>query len=890
MEADRTRRLGVPSLVALLLVLLWVAGAFWSFSERQRVVSAREKALANLALGVEYQTLQLLRLAEVSIQAAALWINEHPKALPALDPSFIKLVVELRRVSDGMLDLRLVDSAGGLHVVPAASPQPVANLADSDDIGRQLNPLTRGLYIGNPTLSAVDQKWIVPVTYPVVKPGGELVVIAAILDFDHIARLFELQRDKPNGSITILKTDGVSLIRSPAIEGAIGKSIAKAPDFIEHLSVIERGQYRVKGAFDGVDRLISHASLKHYPLIIAVTSSIDDALAPWRRELWETITLILFFTVTTLLLTRRFMRLDQEYRARLTYSDQRSRDFSLTASDWFWETDAEHRFIYFSDNFDQVYQGNMAHFLGKSRRDLLEKDQLNPPEMIAEHLAQLDAHVPFRNLEYRTRGSDGSIRWTSVSGLPHIDADGRFLGYRGTASLITERKLAEEALHESEKHIRLLFNSGNDPIFVYEADSLSGAPVGHLLEVNDMACFRLGWSREELLRMRPEDILAPEAAKHPAPNVKLAFNREAVYESVLLTRDGKIIPVEFNAHLFERYDKAMVFAMARDITQRKESERSLRLAASVFASTQEGIMITDADNRIVDVNKSFTRITGYSRESVLKLNPRLLKSSHQSQEFYSDMWRTVTAEGHWQGELWNRRQDGQLYAQRLTISVVKDEQGQVMNHLGVISDVTVEKRQKELLEKTAHFDALTGIPNRVLLTDRMHQALAQTLRSRTLLAVCYLDLDGFKPVNDTYGHETGDHVLVEVAARLRSCLRGGDTAARLGGDEFVLLLLGLDNVHECETTLSRLLDALKQPLIVCGHSVSISASIGVSLFPMDDADSETLLRHADQAMYQSKLRGKGCYQIFELSSAHTTGRATESAMNSGGVRPDVLDA
>ena len=263
-------------------------------------------------------------------------------------------------------------------------------------------------------------------------------------------------------------------------------------------------------------------------------------------------------------------------------------------------------------------------------------------------------------------------------------------------------------------------------------------------------------------------------------------------------------------------------------------------------------MITDASNRIVDVNKAFTRITGYAREDVLGRNRRLLNSGHQDREFYETMWQTIAAHGHWQGEVWARRQNDELYAQRLTISVVKDEQGQVTHHVGILSDITAEKQQEELLEKTVHYDALTGIPNRVLLTDRMRQALAQTQRSGTLLAVCYLDLDGFKPINDTYGHEAGDRVLVEVAARLRSCLRGGDTVARLGGDEFVVLMLGLDNAQEIETTLQRLLDALNAPMLVCDQTVSISASLGVSLFPNDYADADTLLRHADQAMYQAK--------------------------------------
>ena len=307
--------------------------------------------------------------------------------------------------------------------------------------------------------------------------------------------------------------------------------------------------------------------------------------------------------------------------------------------------------------------------------------------------------------------------------------------------------------------------------------------------------------------------------------------------------------------------------LQRELASLAQAEKALRLAASVFGGAQEGILITDADNVIVDVNAAFTRIAGFTRAEVLQRNPKVLAADYPGGEFYAAMWQSLVGEGHWQGEVWNRRRDGERYLARLTISVVRDELGRLTHYVGVLSDITQERRQHEQLERAAHYDALTGVPNRVLLADRMRQAIAQTQRKGDLLAVCYLDIDGFKPINDNFGHEAGDSLLLQMAERLRLCVRGGDTVARLGGDEFVLLLLGLRDLAECERALQRVLAALCQPMHLDGQCVAVTASIGVSVYPDDDADPDTLLRRADQAMYQAKQGGKNRYRLFDSADS-----------------------
>ena len=301
-----------------------------------------------------------------------------------------------------------------------------------------------------------------------------------------------------------------------------------------------------------------------------------------------------------------------------------------------------------------------------------------------------------------------------------------------------------------------------------------------------------------------------------------------------------------------------------DITVRKEAEERNLLAASVFFHAREGITITAADGTIIDVNEAFTRITGYSREDALGKNPRIIKSNHHEPEFYVAMWRDLLENGYWNGEIWNRRKSGELYPELLTISAVRDEQGRTMHYVALFTDITPMKEHEQQLKHMAHFDLLTTLPNRVLLGDRLHQAMTQTLRRKQLLTVGYLDLDGFKAINDTYGHKTGDQLLVALASRMRQSLREGDTLARLGGDEFVIVLIDLDDVSASLPMLSRLLSAAAQPVRVGEHVVQVSASLGVTFYPQsEEVDADQLLRQADQAMYQAKLAGKNRYQIFD---------------------------
>ncbi|HZX31381.1 MAG TPA: EAL domain-containing protein [Rhodocyclaceae bacterium] len=321
---------------------------------------------------------------------------------------------------------------------------------------------------------------------------------------------------------------------------------------------------------------------------------------------------------------------------------------------------------------------------------------------------------------------------------------------------------------------------------------------------------------------------------------------------------------------FDDGDREFVSLLARWVgsaIERDQAESQLRLAASVFAHAHEGIMICDAGRKILDVNPTFTEITGYGRDEVLGQTPLILNSGRQDAEFYRMMWATIQEQGHWHGEVWNRRKDGASYAERLTISSVTDDKGQVTRYIGTFSDISLLKRHQAELERLAHYDALTHLPNRALLSDRMTQALAQSKRNGAAVAVCYLDLDGFKAINDELGHDAGDILLIEVGQRLADTVRAGDTVARLGGDEFAILLIDVANRDECERAAIRILRAIAAPVHIKGQERTVSGSLGITLFPDDGADPDTLLRHADQTMYLAKQAGKNRYLLFDSSSS-----------------------
>ncbi|MEW7986522.1 MAG: EAL domain-containing protein [Candidatus Thiodiazotropha sp.] len=294
----------------------------------------------------------------------------------------------------------------------------------------------------------------------------------------------------------------------------------------------------------------------------------------------------------------------------------------------------------------------------------------------------------------------------------------------------------------------------------------------------------------------------------------------------------------------------------------RTAEEKLRLADRAFQNTAEGITVTDASGNIVSINPAFEAITGYSHEEVLGQNPRVLKSGHHPDSFYEEMWDTLLSTGHWRGEIWNRRKNGDAYPEWLTISAVKDGNDETTHYVGVFTDISQIKEAQDQINFLAHHDALTRLPNRALFRERFDHALMHARRENASIALLFLDLDRFKTVNDTLGHPVGDQVLLEVSKRMNQIVRASDTLARLGGDEFVLLLEEQTDAQHAAVVARKLLDLFSRPMIIGEHELVVTASIGITLYPNDGEDSDKLIRHADRAMYDAKQQGRNTYRFF----------------------------
>ncbi|MBA1290385.1 putative bifunctional diguanylate cyclase/phosphodiesterase [Pseudomonas japonica] len=404
-------------------------------------------------------------------------------------------------------------------------------------------------------------------------------------------------------------------------------------------------------------------------------------------------------------------------------------------------------------------------------------------------------------------------------------------------------------------------------------DLYEQAPVGYLgLSASGMveganarAEQLLGVSRKQLLGRRFDRWVHPgDRAQWTALFVRACRDMRAhTADLTLLRNDGQ--PLAAHLDCVRQHGGARhVRLTLTDISELRRAEAKLALAANVFTHAHEAIMITDAVGTILEVNEAFQTITGYCRHDVLGRNPRILASGQTPRSTYTALWQALHEKGFWKGEVSNRRSDGQLFIAGQTITAIHDDSGEVRNFVSLFTDVTQLREHQARLEKIAHYDALTQLPNRVLLAQRMQQLLGQAHASGGSLAVVYLDLDGFKAANDQHGHATGDRVLIVVAQRMKNTLREGWLASRLGGDEFVLLIPGLEDHQHSTPILERILKTIAEPIEVDGVNLQLSASMGVTFYPQpQEVGPDQLLRQADQAMYQAKLAGRGCYYFFD---------------------------
>ncbi|NMG45842.1 EAL domain-containing protein [Aromatoleum toluvorans] len=450
--------------------------------------------------------------------------------------------------------------------------------------------------------------------------------------------------------------------------------------------------------------------------------------------------------------------------------------------------------------------------------------------------------------------------WLHFTAAPIRNEHGAVIGAIETLQDITERKDAERRLQELLDEQRVIFDNAHVGI-AYIQDRV-------ILRCNPRMAEIFGHDSAQDLVGRKTAMLYPSAQDWRENGIRLYHRLEtqgfSEDEVLLRRRDGS--PVwcyRVGRPLDPQQPHGGSIWVYSDIDAQKRQQRQLELAGTVFENSGEALMMCDADNRIVSVNSAFTRITGYAASEVIGQSPAMLKSGRHDGAFYQRMWETLLAENRWEGEIWDRRKNGEIYPKHLSISVVRDEAGQVAHFVGAFSDVTRRKQAEERAQFLARHDALTGLPNRALLRERFAQAAEHARHTGRHLALLFLDLDHFKRVNDSLGHPVGDALLVAVADRLRHALYGTDTLSRLGGDEFVILLEHVA-CPEDAVTVARKIDAcLDAPVEIASQVLSIGASIGIAIYPGDGQDFDTLLQKADTAMYHSKECGRGTFSYFD---------------------------
>ena len=585
---------------------------------------------------------------------------------------------------------------------------------------------------------------------------------------------------------------------------------------------------------------------------------VDEALAPLRAKQQLTILAFAFFLMLSLaigyLLGRRFLQAEyliaaQEARYRGTFG-------SMTDGVALYEPTPDHqrfRILDINPAGERIGRVRREEVIGRWADEVfpgLEQAGILPA------FRRVSAGGDAESVSLTAYADDRLNLWVEndVIRLPGGEIMSIFKD-------ITERKQAQEALMRSFGSLReaqRIARIGNWQLDLRQHRMICSDELLRILELTQETT---EWSEQRLLaRVHPEDRARVEAARAACAQDGEPY--EVTYR--LLQPDGEC------KHLVERGEcrrdrfggQLLLLGTVQDITERQRAEEALTLYANIFRHSGEAIMVTDHENRIVAVNPAFTRQTGYALSDIFGQNPRLLSSGHTPPETYQMMWSALRESGYWQGELWDRNRNGMVYPKWAAMSAIRDEDGRITHYIASFTDISERKAAEQRIEHLAHHDSLTGLFNRYNLEIRLSQALLLARREENRLAVMFIDLDRFKVINDTLGHHTGDLLLIEVARRLQGCVRESDIVARQGGDEFVVVLPGLSSPDDASPVAAKILHRLGEPYDIDGERLHSSPSIGISIYPDDGEDAETLMKNADTAMYHAKERGRNNMQYF----------------------------
>jgi len=862
--------------IQLLLLFLLVLAAIWGGVHfqlryvREQIASTAERDRNNLARAFAEQVNASLRGIDLSL----LSLREQWRQ----DRAGFHDAVQRQQnyfVRDVSFQVGVIDAEGQM-VYSSLDPhaRPIA-LADREHFRVHRERSTDELFISRPLLGRLSGRWTIQFTRPIHDRGGRFLgVIVMSVAPEYFSRFYDTINLGNNGIVSLVRSTGEILARSPDGSKAVGKSLADRPFFA---SDRETGTYQAMSKSDDIERIYTWRKMGDFGLIVIIGEDVDSLLAPYYRERRNFLAgavlataLLGFFAILIAAGLRQRARVSEaleqsEARSRLQVAALEAVGNGVVITD----TSAAIEWV--NPAFEALTGYRTAQAIGRRPSELIASG-LQGAGFYKALWEAITSGKTWRG-ELVNRRVDGTLYDEELVIAPVKDANGRISHFVGIKQDISERKRIEKDLQQSHDLLAKLSSQVPGLIYQFRLFQSGRAAMPFASEgIIDMYGVTPEQVRDDVSELfshiHPDDIVAitntiEESARRLKPwqqEYRVMLNGEVRWHY------GSARP--------ERLDDGSTLwhGCITDITERRKADEQLRVAAAAF-ELQEGMMVTDADGTILRVNRAFEQVTGYRADEVIGKKPSLLRSDRQDSEFYRRMWTDIAETGNWQGEIWNCRKDGEVYPEWLVITAVKDNTSRITHYVAAFSDITQRKKAEAQIRDLAFYDPLTGLPNRRLLMDRTAHALAVSARNKRYGALMLLDLDHFKTLNDTWGHDVGDQLLIQVAQRLKACVRERDTVGRQGGDEFVVLLedLSADETAaaaQAEAVAAKILDALDKPYPlrgIAGDGYRNTPSIGICCFLGHSEPVEVLMKHADIALYRAKDAGRNTMRLYNAA-------------------------